>query len=202
MWPLKLKKTLMNLFMLAIKTFFKWFSKMTRTFLRRTCRDFWLGIYCLPDTRKWTRYFGCSGIRLPVLTLQRTGIFTVLWTKLYSLNCCSFSSSVSLSLYPALIFIDLLVMARCKISSDTAELFQSKKTRAAGAFVPLLEAQFSTADRCVTHKVSGAGAQENVFCLSIKKSPGAASVILVKATAHYNREQVIVKWSCCSREIN
>lgn len=77
---------------------------MTGTVLRRICvtrRGLWsyqLGIYCLPDTRKRTRYFGCSCIRLPVLTLQRTGIFTVLWTKLYGLNCCSFSSSVPLSL--------------------------------------------------------------------------------------------------------
>lgn len=74
---------------------------MTGTVLRRIClthRGFWfsqLGIYYLPDTRKRTRYFGCSCIRLPVLTLHRTGIFTVLWTKPYVL---SFSSSVSLSL--------------------------------------------------------------------------------------------------------
>lgn len=77
---------------------------MTGTVLRRICVtrrgfwSYWLRIYCLPDIRKWTRYFGCSCIRLPVLALQRTGIFTVLWTKLYGLNCCSFSSSVSLSL--------------------------------------------------------------------------------------------------------
>lgn len=94
------------------------------------------------------------------------------------------SPPLSLSLYPALIFIDLLVIARRKISSGTAELFQSKKTRAVGAFVPRLEAQLSTADRRVRREVSGAGGRENVSCLSIKKSPGAASVILVKATAN------------------
>lgn len=112
------------------------------------------------------------------------------------------SPPLSLSLYPALIFIDPLVIARCKISSDTAELFRSKKTRAVGAFVPRLEAQLGAADRRVRRELSGAGVWENVSCLSIKKSPGAASVILVKATAHYDREREIVKWSCCSREIN